>query len=176
MKLSKVLIASAFATTAVTVQAQGIYGQLDYTNARVQLKDLNEAADYPVLRGIVGIDLSKYLAVEGMLGVGVSDKEDRVIGIPVKSKIDHTYGVFLKPKLQISDAFGIYGRAGYARTKVSIETLGQSESETYTAFAYGAGATYNFTPQAYLNVDYMSYYNKDGSKAHGPSIGLGYKF
>lgn len=180
MKLSKIMMATALstaaATTAVTAQAQGVYGELGYTNARVQLKDANEAEDYPLLRGIIGIELTKFLAIEGMAGIGLNDKEHRFIGIPVKSKIEHMYGVFVKPKLQLNDAFSIYGRAGYARSKVSVEAIGQERSEPHSGFAFGAGATYNFTPQAYLNIDYMSYYNQDGSKAHGPSIGLGYKF
>jgi opacity protein-like surface antigen len=176
MKLATVMVATAFATTAFTVQAQGVYGELAYTNARVQLKDMNEAEDYPLLRGIVGFELNKFLAIEGMAGIGLNNREDSILGIPIKSKIEHTYGVFVKPKLQFNDAFSIYGRAGYARSKVSVEGLGLERSETHSGFAYGAGATYNFTPQAYLNIDYMSYYNQNGSKAHGPSVGLGYKF
>jgi opacity protein-like surface antigen len=180
MKLSNVFVAGTLAAIAMTAQAQApvqsLYGELAYTSAGVQLQDMNGTKDYPVLRGILGYQINNYLAVEGMLGFGVSDRNDTLIGIPVKSKIDHTYGIFVKPQFQINDSISIFARAGYARTKVSYEEPGYSESKSHGSFAYGAGATYSFTPQMYLNVDYMSYYDKNNSKAHGPSIGLGYKF
>jgi outer membrane autotransporter protein len=176
MKLSRVLIATAFATTAFAAQAEGLYGEIAYTSADVKLQDMDGSKNYPVLRGIVGYQINPYVSVEGMLGFGVSDRNDNFVGIPVKSKIDHTYGVFVKPQFQINDSIGIFARAGYARTKVSIEEPGYSESDTHGSFAYGVGATYNLTPQLSLNLDYMSYYDKNNAKANGPSIGVGYKF
>jgi hypothetical protein len=42
--------------------------------------------------------------------------------------------------------------------------------------SYGMGLQTKFTPAIYGQVDYMNYYHKDGIRAQGYGISLGYRF
>jgi len=53
---------------------------------------------------------------------------------------------------------------------------GYAISDSGGDMAYGAGLSYRITDTTSLNADYMSYYNKDGVKGTGFTIGLGMRF
>lgn len=55
-------------------------------------------------------------------------------------------------------------------------SFSESASDSDSDVAYGFGASYRVTPQAYVTLDYMNYYKKDGFKADGFTLGVGYRF
>ncbi|MCA6216779.1 porin family protein [Ideonella sp. B7] len=172
-----------FAVMAAAVLAMGaahaetvspLYGELGYTFVKVHG---DGATFHPgVLRGLVGYDFHPYFAVEGMFGAGVNDDSIDVSGVSVKGEVEHTYGFYLKPKYQVSGAMTVFARLGFADSKIKVKVPGASASDSDSDFSYGAGLSYAISPKAYLSADYMSYYNKDGIKGDGFTLGVGYKF
>jgi opacity protein-like surface antigen len=131
-----------------------------------------------VLTGIVGYEINPNVAVEGLLGLGLNKSSVTVGGTStnIDAKISTSYGIFVKPKVMVSNEVELFARLGYASSKLKLSTSGASRSETESSFAYGLGGNYYLNKQTYLTASYMSLYSKDGVKATGLSIGVGYKF
>lgn len=173
---SALVAAAALATLGAQAQSESspIYGEIGWTN--VTYKDSGYKFNPSMVRAIVGADVHPNLAVEGMLGFGISDDTVNIRGIDVKGEIDNAWGVFLKPKATVAPNFEVFGRIGYVKTRISASVPGYSISDSGGDVAYGLGASYKLTEKASLNADYMSYYNKDGVKGTGFTIGLGVRF
>ena len=198
MKLIAIAAASTLLMLGGAAQAQqarstvgGTYAELGYT----QLKFSGEGASLKpsALRGIVGYDFHPNFAVEGMLAFGVRDdsiSETVVSGTDtatanVKVKLQHAYGVYLKPKANVTDALEVFGRLGYTRAKVKgtadvslngVNVGSMSDSSSDGGVSYGLGANFKFSPAAYVGIDYMHYFKKDGVKAEGFTVGVGFRF
>ena len=196
----KIAIAAASAllvlgTAAHAQQARsslsGGYVELGYT----QLKLSGEGSDAKpgAIRGIVGYDVHPNIAIEGMLAFGVKDDNatetvDTAFG-PVtatgKIKLKNAYGIYVKPKFDVTDAVQVYGRLGYSHAKFEasasasvpgVGTVSGTESDSDGGASYGLGANFKFSPNAYVGVDYMRYFKRDGVTVNGLTVGLGYRF
>lgn len=182
--MKKILLPLAAAATLLTfgpAQAQGMrmgtgtaYGELGYS--MVDISGNGVSAKPGVLRGILGADVHPNMAVEGMLGFGVKDDDFSAGGVPFDAEVRHTYGVFAKPKINL-DRLEVFGRVGYARTKLRLSgPAGFSSTDTKGDFAYGLGANFNISPRTYAGLDWMQYYDKDGTKADGFTVNVGMRF
>jgi opacity protein-like surface antigen len=181
--MKKLLIASAVAMVSLSSQAQ-VYGELGVTFANYE-EDLgggSTAKTSPqALRGILGYELSKNVAVEAMLGFGLNDSSTKVDGETVsglKMKFDSMYGFYVKPKIELAPNFELFGRIGYAdvRATLSYSPTHYSEADSDNGLSYGVGISYHFDKRLSFNADYMSYLNKSDYSASGFTLGLGYKF
>jgi hypothetical protein len=182
MKLIAIAAAASAMLLAGGAQAQmarsattgTVYGELGYTQLKISEAGLSVKPG--VLRGIVGYNFSDFLAVEGLAGVGVrKDSQDIIFGgVParVEGDVKHMFGVFLKPKVMLGEGFELFGRLGYAETRLRTVNGGDSGSDV----AYGLGANFNVAPRAYVGVDYMKFYNKNDVKVDGVTVSVGYRF
>ncbi|OWQ46022.1 hypothetical protein CDL60_15505 [Roseateles noduli] len=167
-------IAAAALLLAGAAQAQAVkpalYGEVGYSFITIDAggPDLEPG----LLRGIVGWNVHPYLAVEGLLATGV--KDDNTDG--VKTKVSNAYGFYLKPKYDFGNGIQVFGRLGYVHTKIKSSFGGLSASGSDDDVSYGVGVSYAFSKQWYGALDYTSYYNKDGVKASGVTLGAGYRF
>lgn len=188
MKLIAIAAASAM-LMAGAAQAQirptttgTTYGELGYTTLKIS--DSGISVKPAMLRGIFGYNFHENFAVEGMLGFGVrkDSTSTTFAGVPVnvQEEVRHIVGVYVKPKAMISDAFEVFGRLGYAHTRVrataSVAGFSASDSGSDSSVSYGLGANFNISPKMYVGVDYMRYFKKDDTKIDGFTIGLGYRF
>lgn len=169
---------AAFLLATLGAQAQssgsGMYGELGWTN--IAYKDSGYNIEPSMLRAIVGVDVHPNLAVEGMLGFGISDDTVTIRGVNVKTEIDNAWGVFLKPKTAVTPDLDLFARLGYVKAKVSASVPGYSASDSGGDMAYGLGLSYKLSDKMSLNADYMSYYNKNDVKGTGFTVGLGIRF
>ncbi len=152
----------------------GLYGELSYV--AVKVKDSGYSLSPKVLRAIIGTEVNPNLAVEAALGTGLSDGSTQVYGVKVTGEVDRMFGLFLRPKVNLSPDLELFGRVGMVRTKVSLSLLGRSASDSDTDIAYGVGLAYRLGKNASVVVDYMNYYNEDGTKATGLAFGARYQF
>jgi outer membrane autotransporter protein len=188
MKLIVIAAASAM-LMAGAAQAQTrpavpgtTYGELGYTT--LKLSSGGVSVKPAMLRGIVGYNFNNNFAFEGMLGLGVSKDSTSTTfaGVPVDVQEDvrHIVGIYVKPKAVIGDAFEVFGRLGYAHTRVrttaSVPGFSASDSGSDSSVSYGIGANFNVSPKMYVGVDYMRYFKKDDTKIDGFTVGLGYRF
>lgn len=179
MKVSK-LAAALFTVTALGAHAQSMpdhryYGEIGYTSMNYT------EPGYPlspagVARIIVGAKLMENISLEGMAGFGVSDGSLTISGINVTGRVDSTVGIYSKYTLKLSDAFDLYGRIGFANTKLTVSVPGLSLSDSGGDISYGIGASVKITETIKATLDYMSYYRKDGITADGITFGLGFSF
>ncbi|WP_431257263.1 porin family protein [Roseateles chitinivorans] len=163
------LLAAGVAQAQTAAATSGLYGDVGYSF--LNLKSDDPTIKPGALRGIVGWDLHPNVAIEAMLATGL--KDDTVDG--VKFKVTRSYGIFVTPKYSF-DQFEVFGRVGYADSKIKASGLGLSGSDSYGSFAWGLGGRYNFSKTIYGGLDYMQYYKKDGLKVDGVTLNVGYRF
>ncbi|WP_431258909.1 outer membrane beta-barrel protein [Roseateles chitinivorans] len=175
IKISVVAAAVLLAAGAAQAQSQAtnaVYGELGYTFAKVKDDFYNVSFKPGAIRGIVGWDLHPNVALEGMLAGGVSDDTSQ----GVKTKITRSVGFYVVPKYSFNPQFEVFGRLGYADSKVKFSSSLGSASGSDSSFSWGLGAKYNFNKQVYGAVDYMSYFDKDTTTVTGVTLSVGYRF
>ena len=195
------MIAIAAASTLLmlgTAQAQqarttagGTYAEIGYSQLKLSGEGVSIKPN--AIRGIVGYDFHPNFAVEGMLAFGAGDdsiSETATSGAntataTVKVKLENAYGIYLKPKANLSDSLEVFGRLGYSHAKFKatadatlngVSVGSESDSGSEGGVSYGVGANFKFSPAAYVGVDYMHYYKKDGMKVEGVNVGVGFRF
>jgi len=123
-----------------------------------------------------GVNFDKNISAELMVGTTITDARFFVGTTPVTVKYDGIYGAYLKAKTEVASNFDLFARLGFMHASINASTPSGSFSLGGTDLSYGIGAQFGFSPTVYGLIDYMSYYNKNGATARGPSIGLGLKF
>ena len=176
----KHVIATALTLAAFSASAQ-MYGEIGYTKVTVKDSDsgFNFKSSPTAVRGILGYEINPNFAIEGLAAFGMSDDNVKENGRTLqgaKFKIDNTFGIYAKPKVKFTPELEAFVRAGFAQTKATYSERGFSESSSESSFSYGLGMNYALNKTTSLNVDYMSYYEKDGVTATGFTFGVGYKF
>lgn len=177
--MKKIAVMAAALMAMGAAQAQNslpLYGELGYSFVTVSAE--GEDFNPSVLRGLLGYQVTPNLALEAMYGVNLSDDTTRVSGVSVKGEVQHTYGFYIKPQYAVTPVLTVFGRLGYAESKVKLSapSLGIQASDSDNDVSYGLGLGYTLSPKASVTADYMSYYNKDGVKATGITLGLAYRF
>lgn len=176
---------AAFLLMASGAQAQQMppmtwgaaYAELGYSWLKIDAFGTSFRPD--ALRGILGYDFHPNFAFEGMLGGSINsdDKQLAINGVPtnVQTKLENMYGLWLKPKYMYGPyRTEVFGRIGWAHTKVKLTQAGVSRSESQDDLAWGLGANYRFNPNAYVGVDWMRYSNQSNSHVDGFTISLGW--
>lgn len=177
-KLLPLLAAAGLLAFGSLAQAQQMrmgsaYGELGVS--RFDVTGIGSAKP-TVLRGIVGAEMHPYVAVEGMLGFGINEDDSSIGGVPVDVEVKHTWGLFAKPKFNFGDRAEVFGRLGFAHTKIEASGVGLNRTTSEGDFAYGVGANFNFSPRTYVGLDWMRYLDKDNVKADGVTLSVGMKF
>lgn len=176
MKTRQWLAVAALGAAAMGAQAQGLYAELGYTNLKATAEGFSVKPEG--LRLIVGYDINEFLAAEGMVGLGISKGRKFHQNNTVTAELDHSVGVFLRPRFNLTDDFEVFGRAGWARSKMSASATktGLSGSQSGTDFAYGVGVSLRINPTWSLNADYMNYFSRGGLRVNGYTVGVGMRF
>lgn len=186
MNLSQLAIAAAIAAASIPAQAQsvpaggkGLYGEIGYTSLNYK-GPVMSLSPMGAVRVILGYNLMENLAIDGMVAAGAGDGSTTVSGVAVKGRLDSGYGIYLKPKTKLSESIEVFGRLGYANTKssatASVPGFTASASSSSDDFSYGVGASVKVTKDMSVNLDYMSYYNKNSESVNGFTLGLGFNF
>ena len=173
MKTSRLLAVSLFAALGVSsLQAQtalypansGYYAELGYSAVDLKV-DGGETSTPQIVRVIVGKELHKNLAVEGMFATTASRDNKATYSGEFTS-----YGLMLKPKMALTDSTELFARGGWARSDVTASAAGAT---TGSDFIYGVGIQTKFTPTVFGQIDYTNYFHRSGIKAEGLGISVG---
>ncbi len=169
-------VSGALLMAGAGAHAQGVYAEVGYTplSLEASVVGVDVASDPSAVRGLVGYELGPYLALEGMVGFGVADDDITGNGFSsgLKGKVDNMFGVYAKPKLPIAPDFDLFGRVGFASTKLSVA----GDSATESSLSWGLGASYRINEQLSINGDYMVYHDKDDVTIDGFTVGVGFRF
>ena len=174
------ILAGAMALVCAGAQAQ-FSAELGYTG--ITMKSMNDGDSLKTspaaVRGIVSYEVHPHLSLEGMLAIGLGDSAIKLNGASVagfKTKLENAIGLYIKPKMKLNDSVGIFARLGFAESRFKASSAFESASEKDGSVSYGAGLSYSIAPSYAINADYMRYFSKDGTKVHGWTAGVGFKF
>lgn len=130
----------------------------------------------------LGKELNPNLAIEGRLGIGLSDDSVGIdLGIPVTVglDIDNFYGVYLKGRLPIGTVTP-YGLIGWTKGKLTATVAGGgisvSGSDSDSGVSYGLGVDFPVGKTTAINLEYAQLLKGDGYKINGISVGLAFRF
>lgn len=178
MKATKFIGLATIALAAVSAQAQsnnGIYGEVGYTSVNYSEPGYS-LSPAGVIRVSLGKNFSDNLALEAIAGFAATDGSLTTSGVTVKGRVDSMYGFYIKPQAQLSDSVSVFGRLGWVSSKLTATAPGVSISSSGSDVSYGVGASVKVAKNAAITFDYMTYYNKSGTKADGITAGVSFGF
>ncbi len=155
-----------------------IYGGLDYL--LVTYEEPGFDVDVSAVRGRGGIYVSQYFAVEGAVGLGITDYTESVYyngyNVEVKFELDNYFGIYIHGEYPASKVFKIFGIVGFtnanASATASIGTTSESDSTSESDLSMGIGAEILPTDMLGINIEYMQYISKTEFEVSAFVIGL----
>jgi outer membrane autotransporter protein len=176
----KLAIASALTLAAFSASAQ-MYGEVGVTSVKYEesFQGAKLKSSPVAIRGVFGYEINPNFAVEGLVAFGMSDDDIKLNGNTIARsnfKVDNVIGIYAKPKVKLTPELEGFVRAGFAQSNGTASLNGQSSSASESGFSYGLGMSYALNKTTSINVDYMSYLDKNVSTATGFTFGVGYKF
>ncbi len=177
---SLAISAALLASVAHSEENNKMYLEVGYAHTKFE-----ETGAFSANTGIaalrLGYNFTKNFAAEVIVAQGLDsatvDVDVPGFGIvPASIKVDSAYGFYLKGKVEVANGFELFAKPGYVHARVKISALGLSDSTSDDSFSWAVGGQYNFTDTVYGQIDYASYYDKNGDKVSGPSISIGFKF
>lgn len=169
----------------VVVDDSAFYLGLGLGTAKVKDSQTSEKITATTMTFQGGYQYNAYVALEGRFafGLGGSDYKAGVfsgLGADYDGTL-YDWGIYVKPMYPVGD-FSLYGLLGYGG--VILADLDGGDS-TEDGFQWGLGASYAFTEQTSLFVDYVYLYDDKGFdnraimddiKADTWTAGVSYKF
>jgi hypothetical protein len=136
--------------------------------------------DQQIGRVIVGFESSKTWSSEFMTGIGQLSKNPVYLNNVAMSGLDikfnKAYAVYLKGNQPISNDLKFFGRIGYASVAGAGTYQTVTEKFQESGVSYGLGAAVNFRNDQYVNIDYLSFINKNEMQIKAFSISYGRYF
>ncbi len=178
--LSSLLVAGACGAAHAQPTDSKWYGEIGLSQLNIKAEDgpLSAKARPGLLTGTIGYQWLPNLAVEGFVAGGVSKDEIKLNGVNtgIDAKIPSAYGVFFKPGIRLGERVELFGRVGYARTKLQLSAGGINVDETGDDVAYGLGLNVHLSRQSYLQANWMNYHDSDNIKVEGVGLVYGRRF
>ncbi|MGF1692966.1 porin family protein [Photobacterium kagoshimensis] len=175
-KLLALAIVSTIGFGATAAQAEGLYvgGDLQLQQQTMKGNGDKQKTKLGSINGKVGYEVNEYFSVEGRAGMGVKSGKYNA----VKAKEKYNVGAYALASYPITDAFSVYGLAGYSYGKVSLEDKGHKEKASLKGLSYGIGAKYKVTEQIALTTEVGHYgkYKKGDTKVSKEAVSLGVQY
>jgi OOP family OmpA-OmpF porin len=125
-------------------------GSCDGVPAGVNCDDKDSA-----FRAFAGYQFTQNVGVElGYADLGRTELSVPGFGIGIKARGVDLVGVLSYP---IGQKFGVYGKLGAVRTRVSASAPGFGASDTTTDLTYGFGGRFNFTNNLAARLEWQRY-------------------
>jgi opacity protein-like surface antigen len=122
--------------------------------------------------GKFGYCVHKNFAIEGRLGIGLTDDEKEVYGYDVSLELDSLIGFYGKGILDLNERIQAYGLIGLTRAEGTVEASGYSESDDDTGLSYGIGIDFELSNKIYVGLEYVSYLSKSDFDLAAFSVGI----
>ena len=174
---------SVIATLGAAAAAQAqVYVEGSVTS--LTTKELSQGIRYEAkpltFSGLVGYNVHPNLGIEAYLAMGAGNAQVKENGTHYGEEINvkSAFGVFVKPKIVVDSDVELFARVGYLQNKFTTNLASPRNAATSTpgAMAYGVGINYHIDYRLYVTGSFMNFYNKEGFKVNGLSVGMGYKF
>jgi hypothetical protein len=164
----------AFSLNAAAQNADGFYSEAAYSS--ITIRDLSSnsvgAVKPSVARFTFGGVMVDNLALEGFVAQSLKSDSVNAFGLNNTVSVKAYYGIALRPFINLSDKFELYGRLGSAH--VNYESYYGKFGNTHSL--YGIGLGYKLKNNLKIVADYTQLSTYDESRSSLVSIGvrLGY--
>lgn len=191
------ILASTYASTTLAEEVNGWYLGALYNSQKISLYGSRE---FKSVGATAGYKINEIFSLETRLHTGTSGYSFDLSsfgseGMKYKQEIEYQGHLLVKASYSITEAFKVYGLAGYTKTKTEITTsLSHTDlsgntnvtypyqySENIDGFSYGVGLDYQINNQFSVFVDYLIlsdfdiYQNSSGSW-NSLNLGINYSF
>lgn len=147
-----------------------LYAGLNYSF--INIENGSDDVDVGTLSAKVGGLVSPFFGLEARAGFGVDD--DRIGGVDYS--LDNFFGGYATLNLANESPTTPYVIFGVTRVEVEAKSFLGTTTEDESDFSYGAGVNVELAPEVSGNVEYMRYYDKDGSTVDGLGLGVTFNF
>lgn len=175
MRSIQLVLVSLMLTCSLAAHAQ--YGNhKDYAGGgflRSDLSFVDESFDLNALELRMGVEMQKWLHIEGRVAFGINDKAIGPIEVSI-NRLINVNAVFGWPNNSLFRPYGVVG-VTYGELDLLVPGLfGGSEGETDVSF--GAGINMAVSDGLDLYIEYMNYMSTSDFDLDGIGIGLKFDF
>lgn len=165
--------------------AGGVYGGIQYASFDFSADDISEDFSPTGLIGRVGNKINENFAIEGRLGLGLSDDTitatDGIDTASLSIELDTLIGVYGIGHVMLSESSSIYALIGFtqidATASASVTNVGSaSASDDESDLSYGIGADIGISNNIALNVEYVQYLDKSDFDVSAIAFGVKFGF
>jgi outer membrane immunogenic protein len=161
------------AAPVLPLKEQPMYWGVGYSWIDYSEDAWNDEASLGALTGRLGYQYSDMISGEVRYSRGVRD--DSFSGVQVD--LDHMYGIYGKVNLLTDVDFSPYAILGYTQGEATGFLAGAaSASQKEHGVSYGVGVDLCRDQPVCMQVEYMSYVDKDNFQASGMLVGLKVRF
>jgi opacity protein-like surface antigen len=175
MHLFKTLMCLTLLSCSLAAQAQ--YRQTrDYVGGSFVRSDFEvsgESLDLNVLDLRLGVDMVKWLHIEGRVGFGLNDKSIGGIEVSI-NRLLGIYGVFSYPNRSLFRPYLVAGFT-YAEVELLIPGIARGD-DSETDVSFGAGIDVQVSDGLDVFLEYMQYIDQDPIEISGIALGLKFDF
>lgn len=172
------MVLSAAALTCQPVLAESTHGYR-YIGGSIGFMNFENKgspdASINSLEARIGGYANDYLALEGRLGIGLTDDTITVTGTDVDLSLRYSLGAYLRAGYPVSEQVFPYVILGFSRADFEVETSLGSENEAETDSSYGLGVDVEIANMA-LTAEYLNMIDKNDTTFSGFTIGFTTKF
>jgi len=138
--------------------------------------DINDDASLMGITGRLGSAVNENIAGEVRVTLGIGDDSIGSGIFETDVELNSMIGAYLKAGVPMGPSFYPYAVLGFTRTELEYSNpVFGSDSDSDTDVSYGLGVDLSLDRKMSLNVEYMNYYDKDGTEISGFSIGIASK-
>lgn len=168
------------------------YFALHYSAITYEDTSLGESLEFKptALVARMGSFINRYLAIEARFGFGLSDDAITTSGNStllgaysgnIGYDIKNLFAVYAVGNLSVTDRFDLYGLLGYSSVDADISfglttakygVSSLSGNDTENGLSYGFGAAIEIMKNRSLNIEYISYLDKDEFTLGGVNLGV----
>ena len=165
--------------------ARGHVFEVGYEQVQMDIKHTNNTrfrAIPAVLLGKYAFRFNKYVAVEGVFGLGLdADGYEPALMVKESVKVDSIISAGAVAYYPISKAVSIFANLGYTDLKVTVTRSGdynRSDKLGDSGLSYGAGFLFDFTPTESIIIKYgylPDVEMRDGGTIESNTIDIAYQ-
>jgi len=105
-----------------------------------------------------GYHFNEYIAVEGRYWFGAGDTTVTINNTPYDVSVD-AWGLYVKPQYPVTEAFNVYALLGYGAAEFDAPVASGINQDSMDGFSWGLGASYAFTDNVAVFIDYVNIYD-----------------
>lgn len=153
-------------------------GGLGFVSTNVRYQQPSEFTGTVTMRAIglnvVG-EITPGWNYETLIFTGLSSGEIQTRSSPIEISLKRGAAVYLRPSLKLGDRVALFSRLGYASSTLEASYRGVKVSDSDSGASFGVGVDFSLNQKASITLDFTEFYDKDGARITGFTVGARYR-